>query len=222
MVEPPKPSLRGESTRDALLDAATRVFAREGFASANLRQIAQEAGVNPALIGYHFHSKEGLYLAVFQRIVGCMREGLDPVLERIGRELEAPGAPAGARKEACLSLLLELIEGMLLTTVREHASWGELIARELSHPTAAFDHLYEGVIGRGQRALVGLLQRIRPGEAVEQTRLLAAGIAAQVLLVRHARAPFMRLLEWEAIGDRELDRMKALIRRNVKLLALGD
>jgi hypothetical protein len=69
---------------------------------------------------------------------------------------------------------------------------------------------------------VGLLRRIRPGADLEQTRLLAAAIAAQVLLLRHARAPFMRLLGWEAIGPRELDVMKAQIRRNITLLALGD
>jgi AcrR family transcriptional regulator len=216
MDEYPKPSPRGESTRDALLDAATLVFAREGFASANLRLIARTAQANPALIGYHFHSKEGLYMAVFQRIVAHLRGTLDPMLERIDRELAA-----GGRKDACLDLLLAFIEGLLAHMVHEHPAWGELIARELNAPTAAFDLLYDGVIGRGQGALVGLLQVIRPGEAPEQTRLLAAAIAAQVILLRHARAPFMRLLGWDRIGPRELGAMKALIRRNITLLALG-
>ena len=222
MDEISKPSPRGESTRDALLDAATLVFAREGFAAANLRQIALAAGANPALIGYHFHSKEGLYLAVFQRIAARMREGLDPLLERIRRELETPAGDSGERRRACLDLLLAFIEGLLVQTVREHPAWGQLISRELNHPTAAFDVLYDGAIGRGQRALVGLLQRLRPGEELEQTRLLVAALVGQVFLVRHGRAPFMRLLGWETIGDRELEAMKALVRRNVTLLALGD
>jgi AcrR family transcriptional regulator len=42
------------------------VFARAGFGSAKLREIAEAADVNPALIGYHFHTKEGLYLAAFE------------------------------------------------------------------------------------------------------------------------------------------------------------
>jgi len=222
MDENLKLSPRGESTRDALLDAATLVFAREGFASANLRQIAQAAGANPALIGYHFHSKEGLYLAVFQRIAGRMREALDPLLERIGRELETPAEAARDRRPACLELLLAFIEGLLVHTVHEHPAWGQLISRELNQPTAAFDALYDGVIGLGQRALVGLLERLRPGEGLEQTRLLAASLVGQVFLVRHGRAPFMRLLGWDSIGPWELDAMKALIRRNVTLLALGD
>ncbi len=92
----------------------------------------------------------------------------------------------------------------------------------LSQATAAFDALYDGAIGLGQRALVGLLQRLRPLEGLEQTRLLAAALVGQVFLVRHGRAPFMRLLGWETIGDRELEAMKALIRRNVTLLAQGD
>jgi len=34
--------------------------------------------------------------------------------------------------------------------------------------------------------------------------------------------PMMRLLGWDAIGPRELDLLKAMIRRNTTLLALGD
>jgi AcrR family transcriptional regulator len=219
MDKPPRPSPRGESTREALLDAAIVVFAREGFDSANLRQIAEAARVNAALIGYHFHSKEGLYLAAFQRIAARLGETLDPLLERIDRSLAAPAEPGRA---ACLDLLLALVEALLGHMVYEHRAWGELISRELNTPSAAFELLYENVIGRGQGAMVGLLRRLRPGEDLEQTRLLAAAIAAQVLLLRHVRLPFMRLLGWETIGDRELDTMKALIRRNVTLLALGD
>jgi len=159
---------------------------------------------------------------VFQRIAERMREAMDPLLERIGRELEAPEASGGDRRKACLDLLLAFIEGLLVHTVHEHPAWGQLMSRELNQPTAAFDALYDGIIGRGQRALVGLLQRLRPGQSLEQTRLLAASLVGQVFLVRHGRAPFMRLLGWEAIGPRELEAMKALIRRNVTLLALGD
>ncbi|MGA2083114.1 MAG: CerR family C-terminal domain-containing protein [Holophaga sp.] len=224
MDENSKSSPRGESTRDALLDAATLVFAREGFASANLRQIAQAAGANPALIGYHFHSKDGLYLAVFQRIVAGIGKTLGPILDRIDRELAVPAGaePRAEDRRSCLDLLLAFVEGLLVHLVHEHPAWGELIAREMGAPSTAFDLLYQGAIGRGQGALVGLLRRIRPGADLEQTRLLAAAIAAQVLLLRHARAPFMRLLGWEAIGPRELDVMKAQIRRNITLLALGD
>jgi AcrR family transcriptional regulator len=215
-----RPSPRGEQTRDALLDAALLVFAREGFRSANLREIAQAAGVNPALIGYHFRSKQGLYLAVFERMTGQLRQVFDPLLARIDQVLAAPAE--GPPVTRYLPPLLALIEGMLVHMVHEHPAWGELIVREQHSPTAAYDLLHERIISRAHRALVGLLQGLRKGEDLERARLLAATIASQALLIRNARTPLLRLLEWKAFGDRELDTMKALVRRNTTLLALGD
>ncbi|MCX6547188.1 MAG: TetR/AcrR family transcriptional regulator [Geothrix sp.] len=50
-----------------LLDAAQAVFAREGIKAASLRAIARKAGCDPALIYYHFASKEALFQAVLER-----------------------------------------------------------------------------------------------------------------------------------------------------------
>lgn len=50
-----------------ILDAATAIFAREGFKGARMQQIAQQAGVNQALLHYYFRSKENLYEEVLAR-----------------------------------------------------------------------------------------------------------------------------------------------------------
>ena len=54
----------GVSTRRAILDAARRRLVEGGYANLNVRDIARDAGVNHALIGYHFHGKQQLVLAV--------------------------------------------------------------------------------------------------------------------------------------------------------------
>ena len=54
----------GAATRGAILDAALRRLTEVGYARLNLRDIAQQAGVNHALINYHFGSKQQLVLAV--------------------------------------------------------------------------------------------------------------------------------------------------------------
>ena len=95
MTDRSRPSPRGASTRDALIEAATLVFARERFGSANLREIAQIARVNPALIGYHFQNKEGLYLAVFERMLGRIRSAMDPALADLEACLAAPPGRPG-------------------------------------------------------------------------------------------------------------------------------
>ena len=53
-----------ERTRERLLDAATRLFAIHGFDGATADQIAREAGVNKAMINYHFGGKQDLYRAI--------------------------------------------------------------------------------------------------------------------------------------------------------------
>jgi AcrR family transcriptional regulator len=224
MDDKAKPSSRGKSTRDALLEAATLAFAREGFGSANLREIAKAAEVNQALIGYHFHGKEGLYHAVFDRMVSQLRAMLNPALTGIEQVLQDPvgACPPDQRRERYLEPLLELLEGLLTYMVHEHPAWAELFVREQQTPTAAFEILYEGLIKHGQRAIAGLVQRIRPDEDPAKARLLAATIASQVMFIRIARTPLMRLMQWERIGEPELAAMRALVRRNTTLLVLGD
>lgn len=67
--EAPRPGRRPgrTDTRETILDAAERAFSARGFAGASLRQLADEGGVNQALIFHYFGSKEGLYRAVFLR-----------------------------------------------------------------------------------------------------------------------------------------------------------
>ena len=51
----------------AILDAAQKLFAENGFDGTSVRDIAQEAGVNVAMISYYFGSKEKLMEAVFEQ-----------------------------------------------------------------------------------------------------------------------------------------------------------
>jgi AcrR family transcriptional regulator len=141
MDEKSKSPTRGETTRDALLDAATLIFAKEGFGPANLREIAQAAEVNPALIGYHFGSKEGLYLAVFERMTGRIQLALAPALASIDQALAEPELPgsADARTERYLQPILAMVEAMLTHMLYEHPAWGELILREQQFPGPAYD-----------------------------------------------------------------------------------
>lgn len=53
--------------RDVILDAAEALFCVHGFHGVTVRQVATEAGVDPALLNYYFVSKRGLFDAVFLR-----------------------------------------------------------------------------------------------------------------------------------------------------------
>ncbi len=59
-----------------ILAAAERVFSAQGLRAASLRAIAAEAGCDPALIYYHFDSKEAMFLALLDRIFPPLHEDL--------------------------------------------------------------------------------------------------------------------------------------------------
>jgi AcrR family transcriptional regulator len=54
------------ATRQALLRAGEELFSARGFDGVPIEEIADRAGVNKALISYHFRGKRGLYAAVLE------------------------------------------------------------------------------------------------------------------------------------------------------------
>jgi len=62
------PAATDADTEQRILDAAHRVFIKRGTAGARMQEIADEAGVNKALLHYYFRSKDRLSDAVFQRV----------------------------------------------------------------------------------------------------------------------------------------------------------
>ncbi len=65
-----------QATRVALRAAGAKLFARNGFDGTTVEQIARAAGVNRALISYHFRGKAGLYDAI-------LRATFEPLLARL-------------------------------------------------------------------------------------------------------------------------------------------
>jgi AcrR family transcriptional regulator len=74
--------------RQNILDAASRIFADEGFAGARVDEIARRAGVNKAMLYYHVGNKQALYTAVLTRNFDRMGEALDEALTRNGSAIE--------------------------------------------------------------------------------------------------------------------------------------
>lgn len=56
------------STSDAILAAAFRILARDGYEALTARNVAHEAGTNLALVNYYFGGKKGMLLALYDRL----------------------------------------------------------------------------------------------------------------------------------------------------------
>lgn len=73
--------------RDLILDAARRVFERDGLEGASLRAIASEAGYTPAALYFHFDSREAVYAAL-------LSESLDRLNVFVDAAVDAADEPA--------------------------------------------------------------------------------------------------------------------------------
>lgn len=73
------------ATREAILTAAVRVFARRGFAAATMRDIALETGLSTGSIYRHYPSKETLYAELLDQAVAGLAALTD--------DLAGPGRP---------------------------------------------------------------------------------------------------------------------------------
>lgn len=84
----PKRRRDSAATRRAILEAATRRFASQGYEHAGVRQIASDAGVTAALVNRYFGSKEGLFAEVIERafdIRPLLEAGRSGLAERLAR-----------------------------------------------------------------------------------------------------------------------------------------
>src|ERR1700712_2593835 len=88
--------------KDHILDIAEKVFSELGYDGASTRMISGEAGVNMAMLNYYFGSKEGLYLAVFQRKISAFLE----LIQNIGND---DSISAWDKMERCIDNYVERI-----------------------------------------------------------------------------------------------------------------
>ena len=212
-------STRGDTTREALIRAAIEIFGRDGFGAASTRAISESAGVNQALIGYHFGGKPGLYLAALKFIADSVTARMGPLVGAIETELGADEATSASEKSArrALALLHGLTDALVqMLTSDESSAWARLILREQQDPSEGFDVLYENVMHRILGVTARLVARVRGGEAAsEQCKLTALTIVGQALVFRAARAAVLREMGWKRLAPAEIDAIKAELRRNV-------
>ena len=209
---------RGDATREALIRAAVEIFGRDGFNATGTRALAEAAGVNQALIAYHFGGKAGLYLAALEHIVGRVRERIDPLLAAINAQLD------GASPESCLAMLLQLLDGfVVLLTSEESGTWARLILKEQQDPSEGFDVLYDGVMSRVigiATRLIGRIRNIDPDS--DAANLLGFTIFGQVLVFRTGRATVERRTGWQQFTEHEIAAVQAQIHRNVTAILMQE
>lgn len=122
--------------RQAILLAAEKLFAQHGYHAVTIRQIAEEAGVPLALVGYYFGPKHELFHAIFEHWSHTIEE-------RLARLAEVDNDPEDPRT------LPRIIEAFTAPVLALRASpegeyYALLVARELYHATEEADRVLRG------------------------------------------------------------------------------
>lgn len=191
------PTISTDETRQRLLEAAADVFAEVGFRSATVRQICSRAGVNVALVKYHFGDKSQLYAEVLRLLLR------DSAVTAVQERLEE----AGQSPEATLREVLRIrLRGIIH---HQRSSWHlRLVCHEIAQPTPAIAEIYQLMVQPiRERALhlVGSILGLPPDH--QKTGLCVASIAGQALFYVLGATALARLNGRQPMSAEECDKM---------------
>lgn len=154
---PARRSARADSAPNRRLEillAAERLFAQRGYHAVSIRDIAAEAGVPLALVGYYYGAKHELYHAIF--------ESWRPSIERrralLAQAMTEPRAPA---------VLERVIEAFVGPLVAMHADpegrhFAAMAARDLAAPTPESEQAQRDTFDPMAHAFIDALQSLFP------------------------------------------------------------
>ena len=143
--------------RQAILLAAEKLFAQHGYHAVTIRQIADEAGVPLALVGYYYGAKHELFHAIFEH----WRATID---ERLALLAEARrGAHGHAQLERVITAFVEPVMRMRASAEGEY--YALLVARELSFRSPEASRVLEDYFDPMAHAFIDALHEACPGSA---------------------------------------------------------
>ncbi len=184
-------------TRAAIIEAAGRIFAEEGYKQATVRDICSHAGANVAAINYHFGDKKELYLAVLKHYQEIAFQTYPPDLG-----MKETQKPEEKLRAFIRSFLMRIMDD-------DRPAWfGKLLAREFTNPSWAFDILVEENIRPSFRLLTGIIAAILDKSPKDRRVLLCAmSIVGQCLYFRHSHPVITRIYPGEAFGVKHIDEL---------------
>jgi len=139
-----KVRLTGEERRQAVLDAATRVFFASSYRGATTAEIAREAGITEPILYRHFGSKRDLYLACLDEAWRSFREIAERALA------EDPVGCLGAIADAYMAKKTRIRLVDLWIQALNEAADDAVIAKAVRKQIREVHAFFAGVIEHGQ------------------------------------------------------------------------
>ena len=179
--------------RRQILDAAIRVFARQGFHSTRVSDIADEAGVAYGLVYHYFKSKDEVLNELFSERWSLLLSAIE--------ESDHEGISSRAK--------LEAVAGFIVDSYRHDPELMKVIIVEVTRAANTFGLTHLGKIREAYTQIAWIVARAQ-----------AAGVFREQISPEFAALAFYGLIEqvltgWifepDSVGEEDLERAKALI-----------
>lgn len=95
-------TLEEKNTEEKIFEAAKEVFTEKGFDGSRMEEISKKAGINKALLHYYYRTKEKLFNAIFEKIMG-------ELLSNVEKRLYEEDAPLEGKIEFFVETYMNLI-----------------------------------------------------------------------------------------------------------------
>jgi len=141
--------VKSSNTESKILEAARKVFIKKGLAGARMQEIADEAGINKALLHYYFRSKEKLFDKIFEGVFHTIAAG-------IGKDLGS---------DLTVFEKLERLIGLYVDVISANPYMPVFIINEMNQNPQRMQHLLEqGVFPSMLSFFVQLMQEMNIGK----------------------------------------------------------
>lgn len=135
------------STEEKIRAAARKVFTQKGYAATRTRDIADEAGINLALLNYYFRSKEKLFALIMLEKIQMLFGLLLPIVNN---------------EQLSLDKKIELIVASYIDMLTEHPDLPIFVLNEMKKPSVEFEQTFPVKNILLQSSLVKQLKEKRP------------------------------------------------------------
>ena len=168
---------RSAQTKKSIMEAATSLFAREGYESTGVAEICERAGVSKGAFYYHFESKEAVFLALIDTWLNTLETTLNDVT------YQAKSVPDGLLEMAGMMQPIfennQFFMGLFLE-LWTHANRNEKVRQATIAPYRRFEETFTRLIKRGIEE--GTLENIEPEIAGQLLLSLSSGLFLQASL----------------------------------------
>ena len=183
-------SVRGDATKELILEAARESLREQGYSGTSIRAVAERAGVQLSLVHYHFGSKQSVLVAVLER-------ENEKLLERQQALFTGPGPLSVKWRAACRFLEDDLESGYvrILWELWAAGLADEQLAARRRDATAGWRRLMAEVVEEWSRE-VGLELPISATAVATLVANLFQGLEVEILAgVSEDEAPHLEVLE---------------------------